>query len=76
MKPNDNRPAASRDQDLLEKYVSGVNGFYLKLERIAANQQALADSLNRAAAALRSIGAARKAGSLPPPRLVPEPGVQ
>lgn len=43
--------------DLLGEYIAGVNELPEKLARIAANCQSSEQSLGRAAAALRSIGA-------------------
>lgn len=49
-----------RLHDTLAQYVEFTSGLSDKLGRIAANQQEVANSLGRAAAALRSISAARK----------------
>lgn len=48
------------DEDPLLQYSNGVTDLREKLARVVTNKQAVADSLSRAAAALRSIAAARK----------------
>ncbi len=48
--------AEPRD-DLARSYAARVGGLHAKLARIVANQRDVAYSLNRAAAALRSLGA-------------------
>ncbi len=45
--------------DALEEYVANVGQLKEKLLRVTAGQQALAENLARAAAALRSIGQGR-----------------
>jgi len=45
----------NRLQDPMIQYVSTVHGMHLKLARIKSNQQDVAASLSRAAAALRSL---------------------
>lgn len=47
-------------QDPLKEYVTSVHGLHRKLAQINANQQDVAASLGRAAAALRSIAALNK----------------
>jgi hypothetical protein len=51
--------------DPLNQYVRSVHGLHSKLARISANQQDVAASLGRAAAALRSLGELSKPKSPP-----------
>lgn len=53
---------AAPGEDPLDVYVNKVNSLRSKLAPIAANQRASADSLGRAAAALRSMAGSRRAG--------------
>lgn len=53
-----NNPDKPRDP--LHQYATSVGTLHHKLGRIHANQHAVAGSLSRAAAALRSIAAARE----------------
>jgi hypothetical protein len=46
--------------DPLHQYAQSVGSLQDKLDRVLSNQQAVAASLSRAAAALRSISAARR----------------
>ena len=48
-------------QDPVDQYAATVSTLKDKVGKVVLNQQAVADSLSRAAAALRSIGAARAA---------------
>lgn len=50
----------NKSPDPLHQYASTVGNLQGKLGRVLNNQQAVADSLSRAAAALRSISAARR----------------
>ncbi|MBA3998585.1 MAG: hypothetical protein C0489_07730 [Candidatus Accumulibacter sp.] len=50
------RASAEPRDDLARSYAARVGGLHAKLERIVANQRDVAHSLNRAAAALRSLG--------------------
>ena len=47
-------------QDPMEQYAATVGTLHAKLGRVMDNQQEVANSLSRAAAALRSISAARQ----------------
>lgn len=51
--------------DPLKQYVASVHGLHHKLARINANQQDVAASLGRAAAALRSMAALNKGKTAP-----------
>lgn len=53
-------PLNTKTDDPLTQYSNTVNGLHQKLGRVVSNQQAVADSLSRAVAALRSIAAARQ----------------
>lgn len=53
-------PSNNRNPDPMEQYAASVSTLQSKLGRVVSNQQAVADSLSRAAAALRSISAARQ----------------
>lgn len=50
----------NKTPDPLHQYANSVVSLQDKLGRVVANQQAVAGSLSRAAAALRSISAARE----------------
>lgn len=50
----------NKTPDPLHQYANSVGSLQDKLDRVYSNQQAVADSLSRAAAALRSISAARE----------------
>lgn len=51
---------ANKTPDPLHQYATTVGTLHAKLGRVVSNQQAVADSLSRAAAALRSISVARE----------------